>query len=371
MKELLALKKEEKEKRGESFDGKINLWDTRYYGRIREERVYNVDHQKLKSYFPLQVVTKGLLEIYETLLGLKFTQIPNPHVWHPDVSLYRVNDSQTNELVGHFYLDLHPREGKYGHAACFGLQPGCVLGDGSRQYPAAAMVANFTKPKPGEEESAVLEHDEVETFFHEFGHVMHQLCSRADYAFFSGTAVERDFVEAPSQMLENWVWERESLAKMSQHVKDKTPIPEDLLQSLIKSRVANAGYLNRRQLFFALFDYYLHTAPKTNTAELGAKLSRELLLVDQSPGTNMAGSFGHVAQSYDAQYYGYLWSEVFSDDMFLLFKKEGVLNQTVGRKYRENILEKGGSRDAADMLRDFLGREPSNEAFLRNKGLAL
>jgi len=154
-------------------------------------------------------------------------------------------------------------------------------------------------------------------------------------------------------------------------VKDKTPIPDELLQNLINSRVANAGYLNRRQLFFALFDYYLHTAPKTNTAELAAKLSRELLKVDTSPGTNMAGSFGHVAQSYDAQYYGYLWSEVFSDDMFTLFKKEGVLNQKIGRKYRETILEKGGSRDAADMLRDFLGREPSNEAFLINKGLSL
>ncbi len=238
---LLDYKRKDCEERNLEFDGKLYPSDMKFYQNMREQKEFCVDHSKLQEYFPLSVVIEGTFKIYQTLLNLDFDEVVGQIMYHDEVKLYSVRDRETKEIIGHFYTDLHPREGKYGHAAVFGVQAGCLKGE---QKPVAAMVCNFTKAT--EEQPSLLTHGEVETFFHEFGHVMHQVNTKVMYHKFSGTSVERDFVEAPSQMLENWCWKKESLRMMSAHYKDGSALPDKLIDDLIKSKNSANGIFNMR-----------------------------------------------------------------------------------------------------------------------------
>eukprot|EP00003_Mantamonas_plastica_P020230 TRINITY_DN3270_c0_g1_i1.p2 TRINITY_DN3270_c0_g1~~TRINITY_DN3270_c0_g1_i1.p2 ORF type:complete len:541 (-),score=188.97 TRINITY_DN3270_c0_g1_i1:211-1833(-) len=371
LQKMLELKEKECKENGSEFDGKINAWDMRYYHHQLLETEFQVDDEEIRQYFPVDVVTGSLLEIYQELLGLKFTQVAKPHVWHEDVQLYKVEEANDGAFVGHFYLDLHPRDGKYTHAACFPLHPGYQLPGGERQFPCAAMVCNFTKPT--EDKPSLLTHNEVVTYFHEFGHVMHGICTKAKFARFAGTAVERDFVEAPSQMLENWCWEPEILARLSGHYQDKSnKLPKELCDKMVAAKNVDVALLTLRQCFFGIFDMTVHTNPNEveSSEKLWGELRTKITKIQHTEGTNPVAAFGHVMGGYDAGYYGYIYSEVFSADMFMKFKESGVMDPETGALYRNTILATGGSRDSMDALVDFLGREPQNDAFLKVKGLA-
>jgi Zn-dependent oligopeptidase len=347
-------------------------WDFAYYSRLLMEADYAVDEQLIKQYFNLDRVIPEILRIYEEVLGLIFTRTDKVARWHEDVLAFQVNDAATGDLIGFFYLDLHPRDGKYTHAACFPLIPGYQLPDGNRSIPVAAILANISKPN--DEKYSLLKHSEVITIFHEMGHAIHEMCSKTRYSRFHGTSVEWDFVEAPSQMLENWCWDRETLKRISSHYETGESLPEDLIERLVKTEMFLAGLNNLRQVFYGLFDMKIHSIDPSGLWEpirkVYAKLRAEITLIPQPEDVCPAASFGHIMGGYDAGYYGYLWSKVFSSDMFASrFRAEGLQNPKTGLHFRQEILTPGGSRDGMESIIAFLGRETNKDAFFQSIGL--
>jgi Zn-dependent oligopeptidase len=351
-------------------DGSTGLqpWDWRYYDTQLRKLDYGVDPTEVAAYFPLERVLNGLLEITGEVFGVEYRRLDDASVWHPDVVTYAIHDSASGDEVARVHMDLHPRDGKYNHAAAFDLVPGRRLADGSYQRPDSAIVANLTKPTA--DRPSLLQHDEVVTLFHEFGHVLHQTLTRAELARFSGTNTETDFVEAPSQIMEHWCWNQGVLARFARHYETGEPIPEKLVERLVAARNLNVALTNLRQIQFGVLDMELHGPGSDKDIDAIHRRAVEVTLLPYHEGTFFPASFGHLLAGYDAGYYGYLWSEVFGDDMFSRFEEEGVTNAAVGGEYRRAILEKGGSFDADAMLRDFLGREPNNRAFLRKLGIA-
>jgi thimet oligopeptidase len=353
-------------------NAQIQIWDWRYFSNQLKKEKYTVDAEQLRVYFPYQRVLEGMFNIYQSIFGLKFEPVEPPYKWIGDLQLYAVSDAKTGEPLGLFYLDMFPREGKYNHFAQFGIIDGKLLADGRYQRPTVALICNF--PSPAKDKPSLLAHSDVETLFHEFGHAMHSILTRAKYARFSGTSVPRDFVEAPSQMLENWVWDKKVLDSFAADYRDPSKkIPAEILAKLKEARLATEGTRYRRQLSFGLMDLTLHTQIHDGNAKEALPLSNKVLsdvFLPMVPDTAFVAYFGHLMH-YDAGYYGYAWADAIAADMATVFEHSpnGYFDQAAGHRLRTEIYEPGDSRDVNISIKKFLGRPRSNEPFLEKIGI--
>ncbi len=349
----------------------VHVWDQAFALEQLKRTRFAVDDMAVAEYFPLDACLDGLFGVMGDVLGLRFTEVADTSVWHPSVRVFDIAEARPDagdagEPFARFLMDLHPRANKFKHAAAFPLVTGRRLADGSYRQPVAAIVANFTEPGAGR--PALLRHSEVVTLFHEFGHVLHETLTRAERTRFAGTMTERDFVEAPSQMLEHWCWDADVLRRFARHHETGEPLPQELLDGLIAAKHAGSGLATLRQIFLASVDFAYHSPGfgGDSTAEL--RRVHERVGFPYLEGTHFQSGFGHLF-GYDAGYYGYLWSRSLGDDMFTVFESAGPMDAATGARYRRTVLARGGSVDGARMVREFLGREPDNAAFLRDLGL--
>jgi len=363
--ELLALKSKET---GQA-ETAIYPYEAGYYTTQLLAQKYSVDAEQVKEYFEMQNVIQGIFGIYQKLYNVSFVEDKNPSIWYKQVQAYSVYDNVTKARIGYFYLDLYPRENKYNHAGCFSLT-GSKKVPGGMQLRSAALVCNF--PAPSADKPSLLSHGTVATFLHEFGHLMHVLLSETEMASVSGTYVAVDFVEAPSQIMENWAWRKDVLALFAKHYKTGEVIPDELLNKMIASKNVNSGLSALQQVFYGTLDFTLNDGLKVESADDIVKQVKELqnkiTFYPYVEGSHFAASFGHLT-GYGSKYYGYMWSNVYAQDMFSEFEKGDVLSPKTGERYRREVLAKGGSDDALVLVKNFLGREPDNKAFLKFLGL--
>ncbi len=350
----------------------IYLWDWRYYANQLKKEKYTVNEDALKVYFPYQRCLDGMFAIYQRIFGLKFQPLDPPYKWVDDLQLYAVSDAATGEPMGLFYLDMFPREGKYNHFANFGLIDGKLLDDGAYQRPVVSLICNF--PQPQTNRPSLLPHQDVVTLFHEFGHAMHAILTRSKYARFSGTSVPGDFVEAPSQMLENWAWDEKVLDSFAADYRDPSKkIPKEILRQLKASKLAIEASYYRRQLVLGLADLALHTRIHADNIARAEPLADEIsadTFLAEPPDTAWLAYFGHL-MGYDAGYYGYAWADAIAADMATVFEKapDGFFDRAAGQRLRDEIYAKGNSRDVEISIEKFLGRPQSIEPFLKKIGV--
>lgn len=353
--------------------GDIAPWDEAFAIARLKEAKYAVDELEFAEYCPLDAVLEGLLGVTGELLGLRYEPVPDAPVWHPDVRVYDVYEAQEaggGKAFARIVMDLFPRPGKYKHAMSTTLRMARRLPDGSWQPPVNAIVANLTKPAQGR--PALLRHRELVTLFHEFGHALHASLSRAEHGRYAGET-EFDFSEAPSQMLEHWVWEAAVLRRFARHHVTGEPLPDALLAGMLAARNAASGVMTSQALMRSALDQAFHGAEfGTRFGGDSAAAARELSArygVPYAEGTHFPSGWLHMAGAYGGGYYSYLWSRVLGDDLFTRFAEAGPLDPATGARYRRTVLEPGGTVDAADMVRAFLGREPDNAAYLRGIGV--
>lgn len=327
--------------------------------QIRQAK-YGLDSKEVSKYFEVGRVKEGLLAITSKTFDIRYRPATGAPTWHPDVEAIEVTDA-SGKLLGRFYFDLYPREGKYKHAAVFSIRDTTTMPDGSRLLPIAAMECNF--PKPGGAAPALMSHQDAVTFFHEFGHVLHHLLSESELASQSGTSVARDFVESPSQMLEEWAWNKDTLALFARHHETNAPLPASLHAAMLRSRGFGRALATQRQLYLAALDQAYHTRPLPfDSTKVLAEIHDAYTPFKYVEGTHFQASFGHLI-GYDAGYYGYQWALSIAQDLFTRFEKEGLLNAKTAADYRAAILAPGDGEDAAKLVERFLGRPPSDAAY--------
>jgi thimet oligopeptidase len=335
---------------------RVDPWDQAYLDdRVKAEQ-YSFDSQSVRPYFEYTRVKQGVLDITSRLFGVSYRRLTDAPVWHPDVEAYDVFQGQTQ--VGRFYLDMHPRADKYKHAAQFTL----ATGKQNHRLPEAVLMCNF--PKPGAE-PALMQHSDVETFFHEFGHLLHHLFGgHTPWAGLSGVRTEWDFVEAPSQMLEEWARDVASLQSFAKHYQTNEPLPADVIQRMKKADDFGKGLWVRQQMFYAALSLELYRRePKgLDATAVVRELQSKYTPFPYVEGTYFHLSFGHL-DGYSAIYYTYMWSLVIAKDLFTVFQDKGLLNPEPAQAYRRAVLEPGGSKDAAVLVKDFLGREYDFRAY--------
>ena len=348
--------------------GRVERWDWAYFSEKLRMQRYNIDDEALRPYMTLEKVKEAVLGLATTLYGITFSENSDIPVYNDEVTAYEVHDGERG-IIAILLLDFHPRKGKSGGAWMTGFREQSTE-NGSRILPVVSLVMNFTRSTPSR--PSLLSHSEMNTFLHEFGHALHGMLSDCTYESLAGTNVKRDFVELPSQIMENWAWEREWLDTWAAHYQTGEKIPEEILLKLKESLTYNEGYSCMRQLGFALLDMAWHTLNEPFSGDIvaferGAMSAAELL--PPADGTCMSVSFGHLfAGGYAAGYYGYKWAEVLDADAFSLFRERSILDSETAASFRHNILERGGSREPDELFRAFRGREPSIDALIERSG---
>ena len=346
----------------------IQPWDSTYYSEKLKVQQFNLSQEALKPYFPTPKVIQGLFSIVNRLYGIQVIEREAP-LWHKDAHYYELEDQGI--VIGGFYFDLYARSGKRGGAWMSGFRSRMQTNDGL-QKPICYMVGNFTPPVG--DQPALLTHDEVVTLFHEFGHGLHHMLTEVDNISVAGThGVAWDAVELPSQFMEFWTWDNESLALISEHIKTKESLPADLLKALLDARFFQSGMQTLRQIEFALFDLSIHkAAPALNAEQVQSTLNdirQKFSVLPTVPYNRFQNSFSHIfAGGYAAGYYSYKWAEVLASDAFDRFESEGIFNIETGKEFRQAILAVGGKDTALDAFVRFRGREPKIDALLRHQG---
>lgn len=356
----------------EGGDFKIAPWDYYYYAEKVRQKKYDLDESKVREYFALDSVRNGIFTMAERLYGVKFTEMPDAPKYYDEVTVYDVTDAKTGEHVAVFMTDYFPRESKRQGAWMSEFKGSWINDDGTASRPVIFNVGNFTRPTA--DTPALLTLDEVETMFHEFGHGLHGMLSRARYKGQSGTNVDRDFVELPSQIHEHWALEPELLKEYAHHYKTGEVIPDDMIAKLQASSTHNQGFTTAELAGAALLDLQygkLNTKETINPAEFEKRVAEELGMPAELTFRYRSPYFKHIfgSDGYASGYYTYLWAEVLDADGFELFKEKGIFDPETAKAFKENVLEKGGSVDPMVLYVNFRGQEPTVDALLRNRGL--
>ncbi|MBR5809759.1 MAG: M3 family metallopeptidase [Bacteroidales bacterium] len=352
------------------FEGeRLESWDFSYWSEKYQQAEYSLSAEELKPYFQLESCIDAVFGLASRLYGISFQELDNVPVYHEDVKVYEVKDADGSHLAL-FYADFFPRASKRGGAWMTEFR-GQSIENGVEKRPFISIVCNFTKPTA--DAPALITHDELTTFLHEFGHALHGIFAEGRYGSLTGTSVSRDFVELPSQIMENWAFEPEYLNSFAKHYQTGEPIPAELIDKVVAAKNYLAGYAQVRQLHFGLLDMAWHTLtelPSESTVEFEAKTLAPYAVMPAVSGTAFSGSFSHIfSGGYSAGYYSYKWAEVLEADAFSLFKEKGIFNTEVAASFRENILSKGSTEEAAVIYRNFRGHDPQPEALMKKLGL--